>query len=168
MKKTDKCPCLHGQLKKVLMIMKLTTFLIFVLTLNVFAESYAQSTKITLSLDKATVKEVIEQIESETEFYFMLKYDDHLMNRYVDIDLDDANIHDVLTQLFDADKYNYQIIDRYIAVTPVEEDAMGVEMNYENIDFHFISLAYGVVKDWFKSRMNLVNDFESALLNKVK
>ncbi len=126
MKKTDNCSCLHGQLKKVLMIMKLTTFLIFVLTLNVFAESYAQSTKITLNMDQATVKEVIEKIESETEFYFMLKYDDHLMNRYVDIDLDDANIHDVLTQLFDADKYNYQIIDRYIAVTPVDEDAMGV------------------------------------------
>ncbi|WP_232302830.1 SusC/RagA family TonB-linked outer membrane protein [Draconibacterium sediminis] len=100
--------------------MKLTTFLIFVLTLNVFAESYAQSTKITLSMDKATVKEVIEQIESETEFYFMLKYDDHLMNRQVDIDFNDANIHDVLIQLFEANKYNYEIIDRYIAVTPLD------------------------------------------------
>lgn len=42
------------------------------------------------------------------------------------------------------------------------------KVSYENIDFHFISLAYGVVKDWFKNKMNIVNDFESALLNKVK
>ncbi len=127
MKKTDKCPCVYGQLKKVLMIMKLTTFLVLLLTLNAFAESYAQSAKITLTMEQATVKEVIEQIESETEFYFMLKYDDHLMNRYVDIAFDNANIHDVLTQLFDADKYNYKIIDRYIAVTPVDEIAMDAD-----------------------------------------
>nr|WP_319503401.1 TonB-dependent receptor [uncultured Draconibacterium sp.] len=124
MKKTDKCPFISGQLKKVLMIMKLTTFLILLLTLNVFGESYAQSTKISMAMKQATVKEVIEQIENETEFYFMLKYDDHLMNRQIDVNFNDANIHDVLAQLFEADQYNYKIIDRYIAVTPVDDNSM--------------------------------------------
>ena len=124
MKKTDKCPFISGQLKKVLMIMKLTTFLILLLTLNVFGESYAQSTKISMEMEQATVKEVIEQIENETEFYFMLKYDDHLMNKQIDVNFNDANIHDVLAQLFEADQYNYKIIDRYIAVTPVDDNSM--------------------------------------------
>lgn len=107
--------------------MKLTTFLILLLTLNVFADSYAQTTKITMAMEQATVKEVIEQIENETEFYFMLKYDEHLMNKHVNVTFNDADINDVLSQLFDADKYKYEIIDRYIAVTPIAENEMVVE-----------------------------------------
>lgn len=37
-----------------------------------------------------------------------------------------------------------------------------------NIDYHFIYEAFETVKEWFKSRTSLINDFESILLNKTK
>jgi len=70
-----------------------------------------------------------------------------------------------------ADDFKKELYDLTYATRPKSEaflKNLSSKISYENIDFHFISLAYGVVKDWFKSRMNLVNDFESALLNKVK
>jgi TonB-dependent starch-binding outer membrane protein SusC len=121
MKKTDKCLIYNRQLKKVLITMKLTTLLIFVFSFNLFASGYAQETKINLSMKNATIKEVIEQIEEETDFYFMLKYDDYLLKKQVTLDYKQANINDILTQLFEKERYEYKIIDKYIAVRPIDE-----------------------------------------------
>mgnify|MGYP000625088214 CR=1 FL=1 len=38
----------------------------------------------------------------------------------------------------------------------------------ENIDFFHIYNAYETIKKWFSTRMNIINDFESTLLNKTK
>ena len=121
MKKKDKCLIYNRQLKKVLITMKLTALLIFVFSIQMYASSYAQVTKINLSMKNATIKEVIEQIEKETDFYFMLKYDDYLLEKQVTLNYKQANINDILTQLFEKERYEYKIIDRYIAVRPIAE-----------------------------------------------
>jgi len=38
----------------------------------------------------------------------------------------------------------------------------------ENIDFYFIYLAKSAIEEWFRNKDHLVNDFEAALLNRVK
>lgn len=38
----------------------------------------------------------------------------------------------------------------------------------ENIDFYFIYEAYNSIRNWFKDKINRINDIESVLLNKVK
>lgn len=45
-------------------------------------------------------------------------------------------------------------------ITKAEKDA--------NIDYHFIYEASETVREWFKSKSNFINDFESILLNKTK
>ncbi|MGQ7868738.1 SusC/RagA family TonB-linked outer membrane protein [Sunxiuqinia sp. sy24] len=109
--------------------MKLTTLLILVLSFHAFAGSYAQSTKISLSMKNATVKEVIEHIEDETEFYFMLKYDDYLLDKKVDLNYKQANISEVMDELFDKEKYEFKIIDRYIAISPIGEDVVALQQD---------------------------------------
>jgi len=42
------------------------------------------------------------------------------------------------------------------------------ERSEENIDFHFLYLAKNTIEQWFEGKDNLVNDFEAALLNRVK
>ncbi|MCY1722079.1 TonB-dependent receptor [Prolixibacteraceae bacterium Z1-6] len=101
--------------------MKLTILLVLALTFQTFASSYAQTAKINMSMRNATINQVIQKIEQETEFYFMLKYDDLIFEKKVDVDFEDAKITDVLDQLFDNEKYNYKIIDRYIAITLKDE-----------------------------------------------
>ena len=38
----------------------------------------------------------------------------------------------------------------------------------KNIDYHFIYEAYETIKTWFSTRQNLINDFESVLINNTK
>jgi uncharacterized protein with ParB-like and HNH nuclease domain len=42
------------------------------------------------------------------------------------------------------------------------------EQAQDNIDFHFIHLANQTIEYWFADKENLINDFEGALLNRVK
>lgn len=37
-----------------------------------------------------------------------------------------------------------------------------------NIDYHFIYEAYETIKEWFKNQQNIINDFESILLNSTQ
>lgn len=38
----------------------------------------------------------------------------------------------------------------------------------DNIDYYFIHEAYTAIREWFKGKQNLINDFESILLNNTK
>lgn len=42
------------------------------------------------------------------------------------------------------------------------------ERSEENIDFHFLYRAKRTIEHWFEDKDHLVNDFEAALLNRVK
>lgn len=118
MKKSEKYVPDIGNLKKMLKIMKLTVFFICVFTIHTFAiNSYAQSTKINMTLKNVTFKEAIEYIEEETEFYFMMKYEDEIMSKKINVDFKNATITEILNELLDDTNYSYQIIDKFIAVT---------------------------------------------------
>ena len=59
-------------LLKFLRIMKLTTFIFLIGTIQVFATgSYAQDTDLTLNLGETNVGEVLSEIENQSEFYFL-------------------------------------------------------------------------------------------------
>jgi len=59
-------------LRKTWMIMKLTTFLFFMaITQMVASEAYSQTTKMTLQLKGVAVKQVLDQIEDKSEFFFL-------------------------------------------------------------------------------------------------
>ena len=42
------------------------------------------------------------------------------------------------------------------------------EKSEANIDFHHIYQSYSTIRTWFEDKINLINDMESAFLNKVK
>ena len=42
------------------------------------------------------------------------------------------------------------------------------EQSEQNIDFYFLYVAMRAIEEWFEDKDNLVNDFEAALLNRVK
>lgn len=125
--KTD-ASCVRG-IKKLLRIMKITAMLVFILSTQAFASTYAQSTKIDLSMKNATFKEFIEHIEETTEFYFMLKYDQDILDRKVDLDYKGATIIEVLDDVLDNSGYSYEIIDRYIAVSKSSEQQSSADQD---------------------------------------
>ena len=81
--------------------MKLTTLLLTITALQVFASgSYSQSTKLTLDLGEKTVEQVLMEIESQSEFYFL--FNDKLVDidRKVNLTMADQKVEEVLVLLF--------------------------------------------------------------------
>src|SRR5690554_6492559 len=108
-------------LQKVLRIMKLTVFLLLLSVISVFAsKSYSQTKVLNLDLKNNTVKEVLRNIEEQSEFVFM--YSEKLIdvNRQVSVNVKNQKINDVLDKLFAGTDVNYKVKDRFILLTTPE------------------------------------------------
>lgn len=110
-------------LQKVLRIMKLTTFFILLSVISAFAgKTYSQTKNLNLKMNNSTVKEVLKNIENQSEFVFM--YSEMLIdvNREVSIDSEDQKINQVLNDLFAGTNVIYKVKDRFILLTTKEFD----------------------------------------------
>ncbi len=83
----------------------------FVMRANSF---YAQKTKISMDLDDVMVKEVIDEIETTTEFKFLFNTKTVNLDRKVSIKVKKANINEVLELLFKNVDVTYEIDNRKI------------------------------------------------------
>lgn len=105
-------------LKKLFRIMKLTTFLILISVVCVFAsKTYSQSKMLNLSMKNVSVKEVLSKIEDQSEFHFMYSAKVVDVNKEVAIDIVNAKIDDVLKSLFSGTDIDYTIKDRIIVLS---------------------------------------------------
>ncbi|WP_205461835.1 SusC/RagA family TonB-linked outer membrane protein [Mangrovibacterium lignilyticum] len=101
--------------------MKLTTFLVFIFSMQLYAASYGQAGTISLKMN-SSLKDVIEQIEEISDYHFVLKSDKQILDKVVSVDFNEDDIEKVLQDLFQDTGYTYKIIDRYIAVTDAGVD----------------------------------------------
>ena len=88
-------------LRKIWMTMKLTMVLFFLAVTRLMAsEAYSQITKMTLQVKDARVREVLSEIEENSEFFFL--YNSKLIDvdRKVSLDVNDQKIDEVLSDLF--------------------------------------------------------------------
>ena len=103
---------------KLLRVMKLTVFLLLVTVAGVLAnKSYSQTKMINLNMRDATVKEVLNGIEEQSEFSFL--YSENLIDvdREVSVNIKNQKIDQVLKDLFDGTNVKYVIKDRFIVLT---------------------------------------------------
>ncbi|WP_318310154.1 TonB-dependent receptor [Flagellimonas crocea] len=106
--------------------MKISLVVLFTITISLQANnSYSQLTKVTLDMESATVAEVIDEIESTTEFTFIFKTTAVNLDHRVSLKFRKANIERVLNKLFATSDTVYEILDRKIILTespPVRND----------------------------------------------
>lgn len=105
-----------GLFRKLLRIMKLTSFLILLFAFTVSASSYSQTTKLNIQVKNGSFIDVLKQIENQSEFYFYYNNDEIRNIREVSISISGKRIEEVLDQLLRGTDLEYQIIDRYIAL----------------------------------------------------
>lgn len=112
-----------GKLRPVLAkwckIMKVTVFLIFLSVAQVLAvSSYSQSTRLSLDLKNVAVKNVLLEIENNSEFYFI--YSNKLVDvdRRVSVKMDNKKVEEVLDYIFQGENVTYSINDRQIILSP--------------------------------------------------
>lgn len=110
---------LHPGLTKLIRIMKLTTFLFFLAIVQVFAEtSYAQATRLSLDMKDVAVKDVLFEIEENSEFYFV--YSNKLVDveRKVNVKVENKKVIQILDSIFEDEGVKYVINDRQIILSP--------------------------------------------------
>ncbi len=99
--------------------MRIAAFLFILGILQAYAvDSYSQKTKLSLAYADTELIKVLDNIEIESEFYFL--YNEKLLDtdRKVSIDVNDQPINTILDNLFDGTDVHYTIIDRKIILAP--------------------------------------------------
>lgn len=106
---------------KILITMKLTLLMLLVSSLSLLAgNSYSQSAKLSLNLEDVTVEEALENIENQSEFYFLYSRKVIDVNRKVSINTSGERIKTALDMLFNGTDVDYKIKDRIIVLTTPE------------------------------------------------
>lgn len=100
-------------LTKTLLIMKLTTILLFVACLQVSAKGYSQ---ITISVKNAPLETVLKEIGKQSGYNFLYTYSDLEKSRTVDLNVKSATIEEVLQIIFKEQPLTYSIVDKVVVV----------------------------------------------------
>ena len=112
---------------KILLKMKLTLCIILFSFLGAMAsESYSQTTKLSLDLKNAKVKDALGAIENQSEFFFL--YSEKLIdvNREVNIEVRGSTIEKILDKIFEGTNVNYTVKGRQIVLaTPEANNIVG-------------------------------------------
>lgn len=107
-----------------LLMMKLTAFLLLAAFLQVSAGGYSQS--ISISLKKASIEKVFQEIEKQSEYRFF--YNEKLLknSKKITLDIKNSSLNSVLDVCFKDQPFSYVIDDRQIIIKQ-KEPAMSIE-----------------------------------------
>jgi len=119
----------HPTLKKLIMELKIALLIIVISVSNVFATpTYSQIAKVSLNMENKSLEQVMDEIERQSEFYFIFNQKQIDVNRIVNIREENKLITDILPELFVGTNVNYAVIDRKILLTtdPLENNLQAI------------------------------------------
>ena len=103
---------------KSLLIMKMIIILcLFVGLLNSAAITNGQTAKLNLEIQNGKIKDVIEEIERQTDYSFV--YDNNIfdVNKEVVINATEGTVSEILDQIINGENLNYEIVNRFIVIS---------------------------------------------------
>jgi TonB-linked SusC/RagA family outer membrane protein len=121
-------------LKKLIMELKIAILFIVVGVSNVLATpTYSQVAKVSLDMKNRSLEQVMDEIESQSEFYFIFNQKQIDVNRVIDIQAENKLITDILPELFKGTNVNYVVFDRKILLTtdPLENNLLAIASRTE-------------------------------------
>ena len=125
MKKMRELRCFsRGSMSKILLKMKLLAFFTFIVLTVSAGNSYSQVTKFNLKLNNATVKEVFDYVEKNSEFILLYNEKWVDVTRKVNIEVENETLEKVLDQAFEGTQNEYNIYDRQVVITRKDEPAL--------------------------------------------
>lgn len=103
-------------LSRLIRIMKLTIVILLFTFISATASVYSQVTKLDFKVQDRTVKEILNQIEDRSDFFFM--YNDRKVDvtRKVNLDLKQAKIEDILEKIFEGTNTKFIVKNRQIVI----------------------------------------------------
>lgn len=120
--------------------MKLSTFLLACsMGVAQATGSYAQKATVSLEMRNETVKEILDEIEEQSEFSFFFNIKHVDLQRRVSVVVDKSNIFKVLDAVFAGTDVHYSVVDKKIILSTEKSDVAVVQQDVKTIT--------GVVKD---------------------
>ncbi|WP_235934548.1 TonB-dependent receptor [Sunxiuqinia indica] len=126
-------------LSRLIRIMKLTTFLLLVAFVGAQARGLSQTADLNLKVQEQSVKDVLRQIEDQSDYFFMYNDTKIDVQRKVNLDLENEKISEVLDALFEGTNTKYVIKNRQIVLYPKGEN--------QSLTNQQVSEVSGVVSD---------------------
>ncbi len=126
MKKNVDYDPIYRDITKLLRIMKITALFVFLFSMHIYAVSFGQSSRLSLTMN-STFREVIERLEQESGYHFVLKYNESILDKKVNVRYINETIDRVMADLLKDTGYTYKIVDKYIAITSVTEPIMQMQ-----------------------------------------
>ncbi len=98
--------------------MRITLFLTLAGILQTFAvNSFSQAQTISLNMTRARIVEVLNEIESQSQFRFIYSPNTFNVDDRITVSVNDQKIDDVLQQIFSGTHVNYQKFDKQIVLS---------------------------------------------------
>ena len=104
--------------KQTLKIMRITLFLLFFgILFSQAATGYSQGIRLTLNLKSASIKEICEEIEKQSDFRFIFAGNaKKIINKKVDLTANSQDIDEILDNILLNTELTYRILDKQIVV----------------------------------------------------
>ncbi len=124
--------------QKILLTMRLTLFVLVISVFSAFSNTYAQKTKLDINVQNSTVKDVLNEIEIQSEFFFMYNNKQVDVERIVNLDAKSTTVDVVLEKLFAGTNVNFKVVNRQILLFPNDiinpSEQQGKKVNGRVID----------------------------------
>ena len=109
---------LHA-LKKTFLVMRIVVVISLAFILQSFAlDSHGQNSKITISVKEMKLEDILMQIEGKTNYRFAYNKAEIDVDKNYTVDINNAEIKELLSTLFSKGDVSYTIIDRQIILSP--------------------------------------------------
>ena len=109
--------------KKTMIIMQLSIFIILFSVFSVSAATYSQSTKLTINAKDASISEIFDQIEKQSDFYFFYNKDVFKDSKKISVKFKDKGISDILDEILKNSGMTYEINNKYIYIIKKNDES---------------------------------------------
>ena len=109
-----------GMVHKIWLTMRLIVILFFVSLVHVSASVYSQKTKLSIKVENATLQQVFDLIQDQSEFDFFYKNEQIPENARVSVDVYNETIETILNNVLKGTGLKYGLVDKDIVISPNE------------------------------------------------
>jgi TonB-linked SusC/RagA family outer membrane protein len=125
------------EVKKMLLIMKLTWFLIFALSLSSSASLWSQATKMDVKAVNSTLQDLLTQIENNSNYRFFYNNEDIDVSQKVSVNAKNQTIGDILTEALEGMPYSFKEVNNSLIllekVKKIDSEEVGTSQQDQGI-----------------------------------
>ena len=107
---------LKKRLSKTLLTMKFTLLLFLLTTVQVFGTAYSQATKLSVEMQEATLVEILDNIENQSEFKLLYNNDLLENKNHGIVDFRNKTVEQILDELLNGTRSKYSVLENNLIV----------------------------------------------------